>query len=323
MIPAVRAVIEEQEKGLRVDAWLAQRYAISRQVAARFVEMDGVYVRGKRAAKGTRLSVGDEVTLGSIPQSPVSTPPSPEPNAFLEVLYEDADVVVVNKPAGQHVHPLTAGETGTVASALVARYPSCAEASPHAREGGFCHRLDYMTSGVLLAARHREAWLALHQAFLQEQMQKEYWALCVGTSESNQGEIELPLLPMPGQPGKMKMAETADERYQPDALPAFTQYEVVCSAGEYHLVHVWPRTGRRHQIRVHLASIGLPLYGDTLYGGPADPNEPGWLHARRLTIPALPSLNRETTLTIEAPLSNARNILLLSLIPQTKDLLQT
>lgn len=322
MISAVRTVIENQEQGLRVDAWLAQRYAISRHAAARFVETEGVYVRGKRAAKGTRLSSGDEVTLGAIPHNPVSTPPHPEPEAFLEVLYEDADVVVVNKPAGQHVHPLTAGEPGTVASALVARYPSCADASPHAREGGFCHRLDYMTSGVLLAARHREAWLALHQAFLQEQMQKEYWALCVGTPDAKQGEIDVPLLPMPGQPGKMKMAETADERYQPDALPACTRYEVVCSAGEYHLVRVWPRTGRRHQIRVHLASLGLPLYGDTLYGGPSVPDEPGWLHAHRLVIPCLPSLHRETPLILQAPLPKARQTLLLSLIVQAADFIK-
>lgn len=320
--------VTAQEQGMRLDAWLALHYALSRHTAARLIADKCVRVGTTLGAKGTKLRTGDQITLRETPQDPVQTPPIPQPELPLEVLYLDGDVIAVNKPVGVHVHPLRAGERGTVASALMARYPECAVAAGQVREGGFCHRLDQGTSGVLLAARHRRAWNALHQAFVQEHIRKEYVALCVGDPASPHGDIGFPLVPTPGRTDHMTAAVAPDEQYHPRALSARTRYEIIASHAPYHLVRVWPHTGRRHQIRAHLSAVGLPLYGDTLYGEAAlqkeglagKEGEGPWLHAYRLIIPELPALQRKESITIEAPLPEQRRHIAEQLLGR-KDLL--
>src|SRR5262249_24617006 len=151
---------------VRLDLFLAGSTGLSRNVARRLIEEGKVCVAGRVARKaGLIVAPGESVSLTALAQDPRRTPPVPQPELPLAVLYEDADVVVLNKPAGWPSHPLRPGEKGSLASALVARYPECATASSDAREGGLCQRLDLHTSGALIAARSQPAWAAMREHF--------------------------------------------------------------------------------------------------------------------------------------------------------------
>jgi 23S rRNA pseudouridine1911/1915/1917 synthase len=270
-----------------------------------------VQVDGRTGRKGVSLHAGQTVTLTSDAQDDQTTPPVAEPNLPLQVLYEDADVVVVSKPPGVACHPLRAGETGTVASAVVARYPECATAASPAREGGVCHRLDKDTSGALLFARSEAAWQKLRSDFAEGLVDKEYLALVVGNPSDDEFDVTLPLLAGRGGSPKMTVATTPEEIYHPAALDAHTCFFVERRGPEHSLLRVIARTGRRHQIRVHLAHLGLPIVGDPLYGQ----GEPGgqFLHASKLRFPSPSDPSRR--ITVEAPLGAERAALLARLVP--------
>ena len=205
--------------------------------------------------------------------------PAPAPEAPLAVLYADELLVAVSKPAGIATHPLHPGERGTLANALVARFPECAFVADDAREGGVAHRLDIETSGVVLAARTRAAWQSLRHAFSDGAVTKEYLALVAG-APPDQGTIDLPL----AHAGRrVRIAGDRDL----DALAATTGFETLARGDDVALVRAHSSSGRMHQIRVHLAHLGHPLVGDALYGGP--PPVAGtrghFLHAAAVTFP--------------------------------------
>ena len=309
---ALHFTVEGFEAGNRLDRFVAYKGGVSRAVAIRLIDEGAVRVGGRRGRKGAMLAAGDVVALSHRPVDPQGAQPVAQPELPLSVLYVDDDVVVLNKPAGMPSHPLRAGELGTAASALVARYPECAAASEHPREGGLCHRLDIFTSGVLLAARHRAAWQALRTAFQQGKVDKEYLALVQGVPLGDKGQVSLPLLPAPGRADKMIVAEQPDQTYSKDALDAETHFEVVRRGGGRSLLLVRAHTGRRHQVRAHLAYLGLPIYGDVLYGGP--PGAEGqFLHAALLHFTS-PSTGKP--IEVRAPLPPAREHLLRQLLPE-------
>src|SRR5215468_8158664 len=153
-------VVPATEAGARVDRFVAARLGISRHAVWRLLERGAVRVGGKRARKGQRVAPGDRVSLSEPVPSADDLRPLPEPQAPLVVLREEPDLIFMAKPPGQPSHPLQPGELGTAANALAARHPECAAASEDPREGGLVHRLDTGTTGVLVAARSREAWQA-------------------------------------------------------------------------------------------------------------------------------------------------------------------
>jgi 23S rRNA pseudouridine1911/1915/1917 synthase len=224
----------------------------------------------------------------------------------LVVLYEDADLVAVSKPAGIPSHPLRPGEGGTLAEALVARYPECARASIDPREGGLGHRLDRGTSGVLVAARHPEAWRRLRQALAAPGCEKLYLAEVVGEPQPGS------LLSLPS------VHRIADDRWSVTAaigrigrsgarvkldggrnpLDARTEVHLLERRGATALVEARLSKGRAHQVRAHLAYLGTPVVGDVLYG--RDPeNTELHLHAAVLTLHH-PTTGRP--LRLEAPI---------------------
>jgi 23S rRNA pseudouridine1911/1915/1917 synthase len=267
--------VDAGKAGQRVDLFVGEALGLSRAKLKRLFEEGAVRVDGRPAKKGLLVVAGQRITVKWEEESREAVPDEGFP---LRVLHEDAALVAVDKPAGRPSHPLRPGETGTVANALVARYPECAQASEDPREGGLCHRLDIETSGVLLAARTREAWHALRTAFGGREVDKRYLGLVTGPL-AEEGEIELPLRHHPRHPDRVEPAPPGSE----GARDAHSIFRLLARAGEYSLVEVQILTGVLHQVRAHMAGVGAPLVGDTHYGGREEPGLPRFfLHASSL-----------------------------------------
>lgn len=256
--------------GMRVDVWLAGALDLPRTRVKELLERGAVRIGGRPPRKGDRTVAGArvEVTLPDEDPRPV-----PQPELPLTVIHVDPELVAVDKSSGMPSHPLEPGERGTVVNALVARHPECADASADPREGGLVHRLDTLTSGVLLAARTPEAWRTLRDAFSGRQVDKRYLAVVTGPV-ADDGEIDLPL---------RHRADHVEPALSGGGREALTDFRVLSRAGDASLLEVRIHTGVLHQIRAHLAAIGAPVLGDADYGGRPLPGlDRFFLHAARL-----------------------------------------
>jgi len=219
----------------------------------------------------------------------------PQPELPLEVLEERPDLLVLDKPAGWHAHPLREGELGTLANALVARYPECKHASEDPREGGLCHRLDRETSGAIVAARSRTTYLAVRDALRTNNVEKIYLGLVRG-EPPEAGDCELPITGRGVRPKIWRSPRDGARR------TAITAFRTIGRAGGFALLEVRIATGARYQIRVHLSALGFPLAGDALYHGgePAPGLERHLLHAFKVGLPAPWSLRVVAPLPTDA-----------------------
>lgn len=262
-----------------------------------------VWVNGRHVPKGGVVAAGDKLTMELAELASPDAPAAPE-DAPLDVRFESPHVVVVNKPAGQPTAPLRAGETGTLANALVFRYPETAKLGYSPRDPGLLHRLDNDTSGLLLAARTREAFGELKAALDGEALVKEYLLVCRGDRLPDEGTIAFPLANHPKDQRRVYACIHPRDviRYAP--RPASTDYVVIERVGLYALVRVTVARALRHQIRVHFAAIEHPLVGDVLYGGePVEGLERHALHASRLSLEtATPGLSFDVTSELPAEL---------------------
>jgi 23S rRNA pseudouridine1911/1915/1917 synthase len=282
-------IVTADEAGLRLDAWLVRRkLAPSAASARRRLAEAGARIDGQVAKKGARVLAGQTIALGAPPPRAALV----ADELALEVLYEDADLVAINKPAGIPTHPLRARESGTAADALAARFPECRAAGEDPREGGFAHRLDVGTSGVLIAARRPEVYRALRQILSGGGSEKVYLAevlACPRGSEAGPVVVDQPI----GRRGRRSAAVVVGGGR--GALAARTEVQLLgpsaARAGAW-LVEARLAAGRPHQVRAHLAWLGAPLSGDPVYGGASDvlstaPGGPGGfrLHALRVRLP--------------------------------------
>lgn len=248
---------------MRLDRFLAEGAGVSRRAAMEAIADGRVRVDGRRARKGDPVVPGQIVVARLAPRM---APPVPQPELDLHVVYEDADLLVVEKPSGWPTHPLAAGERNTLANAIVARHPECAEAAADVREGGVAHRLDTPTSGLVVAARNRESWQALRRQFAERTVRKEYLALVEGAVRGPLA-IDVPIAGEPGRPGHFRAVEEARLHERLRAREARTRVEVERRLPGWTLVRCAIDTGVMHQIRVHLAQVGHPIAGDDRYGG--------------------------------------------------------
>jgi 23S rRNA pseudouridine1911/1915/1917 synthase len=246
-------------------------------VAQRLIADGLVRVNRHRARKGDVVKDGDIVAVPEELFAPAALQPNPD--LVMRVLYEDASVIAVDKPAGTPSHALRAHEMNTVANFLLAHYPELRGMSSGALEPGLVHRLDTDTSGVLVAARTDAAFRDLRQQFRTHRVHKDYAALVVGDVRTA-GELCTAIGHAPHNRRKMRVVS----RPGPGARAAETIFRPLERFGAYTLLTVRIRTGVMHQIRVHLASVGHPVVGDRVYGAPTSSIAPArhLLHATQI-----------------------------------------
>ena len=264
---AVELEMGEGDAGQRVDLVLARRVPeLSRARAKALIEEGAVRVGGRRVKKSYAVAAGDWVRVEGVPGS-VDFYAAPDPTLALEVLVENEGYVIVDKPAGVPSHPLKEGEIGTLAGALVARYPEMREVGYSRREPGILHRLDNDTSGVMLAARDQENFEALRRQLRAGEIEKRYLARCQGVVPAPV-LIDAPIASDPSNRRKVRACTDPREIKRLHVQPARTEILSSIPAPHGSLIEVRANNARRHQIRAHLAAIGHPLLGDPLYGGP-------------------------------------------------------
>lgn len=276
--------IEPGEAGMRLDVVLVRRVPrMSRAKAREMVEAGAIRVNGRSPRKGLRLAPGDRVVLARAP-APSDFHARPDPRLPLAIVYEDAWIVVIDKPAGVPSHPLREHEVGTVASALVARYPETSGVGYRLREPGILHRLDTDTSGLLIAARDELTFATLRAALKEGRMDKRYLALVDGRVSAPRA-IELAIAPHPRDSRRVVTLEAEQAMQLKGARAARTEIVSAEPSGVYTKVEVAASHATRHQVRAHLAAIGHPLVGDALYGGSALPGlSRHFLHASRIAF---------------------------------------
>jgi 23S rRNA pseudouridine1911/1915/1917 synthase len=278
MIVSGERILEGPAPAGRVDVAVAAVAGISRAHAQRLLGDGRALVDGRSRRASDRLVGGEQLRIT------LSAPPDPTlvPEAIpIQVVYEDDDLLVVDKPAGMVVHPSAGHPTGTLVHALLGRAASRNESLGSVAgvgRPGIVHRLDRDTSGLLVVAKTDAAQAALMSQFGQRQVDKEYVALVRGEAPAARGRIEAPVGRDPRD--RQRMAVVARGR------SAVTDYEVIGSGGGYTLLRLQPHTGRTHQLRAHLAFLRLPIAGDLQYGGGAGPGElrRQFLHATRLAF---------------------------------------
>jgi 23S rRNA pseudouridine1911/1915/1917 synthase len=247
------------DAGLRLDVFLAKSLPkYSRVQLRKVIGAGGVTVNDQGTKVAHKLSAGDQVRVVLPPMNTAG--PHPE-NIPLDILYEDEHIIAVNKPPGMVVHPARGHWSGTLASALSFHFQQLSKVGGETRPG-IVHRLDRDTSGVMVVAKTDPMHYALAAQFEARTTEKEYLAITAGVPDRDRDHVEQPIGIHPQQ--REKMAIRADHSTSRDAS---TFYEVVERFAGYALVRVRPKTGRTHQIRVHLAHIGCPVLCDKLYGG--------------------------------------------------------
>jgi 23S rRNA pseudouridine1911/1915/1917 synthase len=283
----VKQRVPDEAAGERLDRFLASLPELgSRGVAERLLDTGTVLVDGRPLGKSHRLAGGEELEFE--PPQEVATELTPEP-MNLRIAFEDEHLMVVDKPAGLVVHPASGHATGTLVHGLLEHDIAGGDAA----RPGIVHRLDRDTSGLMVVARSEEAHARLQDLVRKRALERHYAALVVGRPRSRSGRVEAPI----GRDRRDPLRQSLDTDKPREAI---THFEVRELLERHTLLDVRLETGRTHQIRVHLAAIGLPVAGDNVYGRPRELGlERQFLHAGRL---AFPHPFTEERVDVESPL---------------------
>ena len=259
-MPLLRYTVKQEEEGLRIDLFLAQAPELpSRAFAQKLLKSGKVTVNTRPVKPSYLVQNGDLVRVDFEAPKPLAVKAEDIP---LDILYEDQDLVVVNKPRGMVVHPAAGNQSGTLVNALL-NYCTDLSGIGGVIRPGIVHRLDKDTSGALVVAKHDQSHLALAQQLKQRTMTRIYLALVHGHLPAIEGTINAPIGRHPVHRKKMAVI--------PQGRPAVTYYRLLEELGPYTLLQAKLTTGRTHQIRVHLQYIGHPVAGDEVYSRTKEP----------------------------------------------------
>ena len=246
----------EESKNQRLDAFLASSLdGLTRSQATRLIESGEVAVNGRAVSKSYKLAGGEDIAVTLPEPEPVEAVPQDIP---LDVVYEDADVIVVNKPSGMVVHPAPGHPDGTLVNALLYHCAGTLSGVGGALRPGIVHRIDRDTSGLIIAAKNDAAHQYLSAQLADHTLARTYECIVVGKLREDRGTVNAPIARHPTD--RKRMAVVAGGR------EAVTHWEVIARYPGYTHVRCRLETGRTHQIRVHMAYIGHPILGDTVYG---------------------------------------------------------
>ena len=246
-----------EDAGARLDAFLARSLpALTRSAAVRLIEAGAVLVDGRTAAKSCRLAGGEAVSVALPDPEPTQALPQDIP---LDVVYEDGDVIVVNKPAGLVVHPAPGHPDGTLVNALLHHCGGSLSGVGGALRPGIVHRIDRDTSGLIIAAKNDAAHRALSAQLQDHTLARTYEAVVTGNLREDRGTVDAPIGRHHTDRKRMAVTDRGGKR-------AVTHWEVIERFPGLTYVRCRLETGRTHQIRVHMAHMGHPVYGDTVYG---------------------------------------------------------
>lgn len=259
------------ESGERLDVFLSKNIGITRAYAQKLIKSGNILNANKPAQK---IKSG-EIYRVNMPELDNDFEITPEPVNF-DVIYEDKDIIVINKPAGIVTHPAPGNWRGTLANGLLYKYPDMKLLRNKLRPG-IVHRLDSVTSGLMVVARTQKAYEILQKKFQEREITKKYLSLIHGIPEKREGILSGPIGRDPDNRLKMAVIDAND-----GGRPALTGYKVLNNFKNYSLVICSLFTGRTHQIRVHMAAFNHPVYGDTLYGSTHALNNRIFLHSWRL-----------------------------------------
>ena len=276
------------EGGARLDKYVAEKCPqLSRTQVQKLVVQGYITVNGQVTKAAAKLDVGDRINVAVPPPRPLSSESIP-----VDIIYEDEDLLVVDKPAGLPVHPAPGHPDHTLVNAVLSHLPRLTDSDP--LRPGIVHRLDKDASGVMVMAKNSVAQANLINQFKARSVRKAYMVLVRGRLTPENGVIEAPIGRDPHN--RKRMAVVAEG----EGKEARTNYHVVRYLGDYTLLEVKPETGRTHQIRVHLSAIGYAVAGDTLYGVKSPHLPRQFLHACRLGF-KLPSTGKHVEFTSSLP----------------------
>lgn len=265
-------VIEQVSK--RIDAYMAEKYEdISRVAIQRLIETGKILVNGKKVKASYKVQVNDKITMEEEKAVEVELKAQDIP---VEIIYEDRDIIVVNKPKGMVVHPANGNPDGTLVNAIMAICKDSLSGIGGEIRPGIVHRLDKETSGILIVAKNDKAHINLSQQIKEHKVKKTYIALVKGIVKENNATINMPIGRSEKDRKKMAVTKKGKE--------AITHFKVLKRYDKYTLLEINIETGRTHQIRVHLSQIGYPIVGDEVYSkGKNEWNIKGQcLHAKSL-----------------------------------------
>lgn len=256
----LRVTSDAFDKGKRVDAFLAEKTGLTRSAVARLIENGSILLFGKELAKNYKLKGGEDFEV-ELPE-PECCEAEPE-NIPLDIVFEDDDIVIVNKPKGMVVHPAAGNTNGTLVNALLYHCRDSLSGIGGVVRPGIVHRIDKDTGGLLVVAKNDAAHLFLADLIKEHKVERIYYAIALGNFKEDSGTVNAPIGRHPTDRKRMAVIRSSQGR----SREAVTHWSVVERFGRFTLIRCELETGRTHQIRVHMSSIGHPLLGDAVYGG--------------------------------------------------------
>ncbi len=281
--------IDSVDAGKRIDLFLASKInEFSRSYIQRLITEEKILLNGSRVSAHHKISCGDKVSASFLKIQKTAVLAE---DIKLKIIFEDEDILIINKPSGMVVHPAAGNKTGTLVSALLNYTKNLSTVSPE--RPGIVHRLDKETSGVMVVAKNNPAHLALIKQFASGRVEKKYIAIVQGIVEFDEGVIDLSIA---RHSRNFRLLQVS---FHDDSKLAVTKYKVLKRFKGSTLVELRPQTGRTHQLRVHLKHLGHPILGDAKYG-----KKESWprmaLHAEEVTF-AHPRVGKRVTFSAEIP----------------------